>query len=174
MDAHCIQRWRPHEISIGLICVKFKEAPWSEHLTDRAESFTEQCMPVARYFLLVGGALLSLLLVLDVFLPRAPAKEHVEAVRPTIRIYSDRKPDRVEFGGNTRTFVAPDTTGSRESILPPPTVDHAAKKAQTRGSFAQLRPKRKVRHAVRRKHVVERRVAERKAPSPQWTFMSPW
>jgi len=133
-------------------------------------------MPVARYFLLVGGTLLSLLAVLDAFQPKAPAKEHVEAALPVIRIYSDRKPDRGEFDGNMRTFVAPDTARSQELILPPPTAGRAAKEAQTRGSLAQLRPnpKRKLRHAVPRKHVVERHVAERKAPSPQWTFMSPW
>jgi hypothetical protein len=128
-------------------------------------------MPLARYFLVIGGVLLSLLLVLDVFLPKAPAKEYVEAVRPVIRIYSDRRPDRVEFDGNIPSAVAPDTMRLQELLLPPPTTGHAAKEAQARNSFAKPRPnpKRKVRHAVHRKHV-----AERQAPRPQWPFMSPW
>ena len=64
-------------------------------------------MPVARYFLFVGGALLSLLLVSGVFLPQLPAVERAEAPRATIRIHSGMKlPERVVFDTSTPTVTA--------------------------------------------------------------------
>ena len=55
-------------------------------------------MPLARYFLLVGGALLLVLLVAGVCLPSLPVAERVEAPRTTIRILSEMKlPERVVF-----------------------------------------------------------------------------
>lgn len=54
-------------------------------------------MPLARYFLLVGAALLAVLFVAGASLPSPPAVERIEAHR-TIRIHSEMKlPDRVVF-----------------------------------------------------------------------------
>ena len=64
-------------------------------------------MPVARYFLFVGGALLLLLLVTGVCLPSLPAIERAEAPRATIRIHSGMKlPERVVFDTSTPTVTA--------------------------------------------------------------------
>lgn len=55
-------------------------------------------MPLARYFLLVGAALLAVLFVAGALLPSPPAVERVEAQRTTIRIHSAIKlPERVVF-----------------------------------------------------------------------------
>jgi hypothetical protein len=45
-------------------------------------------MPLVQYFLGVGGALLCLMFVLDVYVPKAPLREHHELDRSTIRITS--------------------------------------------------------------------------------------
>ena len=55
-------------------------------------------MPLGRYFLLMGGALLMVLLVAGAYLPSPPVVEQVETRQPKIRIHSDKKlPERVVF-----------------------------------------------------------------------------
>jgi hypothetical protein len=44
-------------------------------------------MPLARYFLFVGGVLLALLFVADALLPKLPAAETANANLPVIRIH---------------------------------------------------------------------------------------
>ena len=52
-------------------------------------------MPVARYFLWVGGVLLALLFIADACLPRLPFVRVADASRPAIRIHSTQKwPER--------------------------------------------------------------------------------
>ena len=48
-------------------------------------------MPLARYFLFVGGVLLALLFLSDAYLPKLPAAERADTDLPVIRIHSDRK-----------------------------------------------------------------------------------
>ena len=59
-------------------------------------------MPLARYFLWVGGVLLALLFVADARLPALPVAEATTDVpSPIIRIHSERKwPDRIVFDTN--------------------------------------------------------------------------
>jgi hypothetical protein len=55
-------------------------------------------MPVARYFVWVGGVLLALLFIADACLPELPAGKAIDASRPVIRIHSERKwPERIVF-----------------------------------------------------------------------------
>jgi hypothetical protein len=55
-------------------------------------------MPLARYFLLVGGALLLVLLIAGACLPSPPVIERAEVQRTAIRIHSEHKlPERVVF-----------------------------------------------------------------------------
>jgi len=96
-------------------------------------------MPVARYFLLVGGVLLALLFLLNEVLPQLPVAERVAEAGPNkavIRINSDRKwPERVVFDTNMPTIVPP--------IAPALVAKaEAAVSAQARGlqAFAQLKP----------------------------------
>jgi len=95
-------------------------------------------MPLARYFLYVGGVLLALLFIVDAYAPSPPfvssADTNIE--KPIIRIRSDRKwPERVVFDTNMPTIVppiAPVLVARAEAAVP----------AQARGlqAFAQLKP----------------------------------
>src|SRR5882724_4844585 len=101
-------------------------------------------MPVARYFLLVGGVLLALLFLLNEVLPQLPVAERVAEAgsnKSVIRISSDRKwPERVVFDTNMPTIVpaiAPALVAKAEAAAPVAEVS-----AQARGlqAFAQLKP----------------------------------
>jgi hypothetical protein len=102
-------------------------------------------MPLARYFLVIGGVLLALLFVVDAVLPSLPvADKTVAAVdMPVIRINSDRKwPKRVVFDTSTAAFTAV-PTAKAEAAVPasmPPTVLDASAKAPVRDAYAQLQP----------------------------------
>ena len=78
-------------------------------------------MPVARYFLFVGGALLALLFALDAFVPQqvAVASNAAPSIDKTmVRIRSDQKPpERVVYDTSLPTIVPrgredPDCRGS--------------------------------------------------------------
>ncbi len=61
-------------------------------------------MPLARYFLYVGSVLLALLFIADACLPKLPAVNHSDELRPVIRIYSDRGwPERVVYNTSLAT-----------------------------------------------------------------------
>ena len=69
-------------------------------------------MPVVRYFLFVGGALMALLFIADACLPKLPAAEpsavagDAASDLSVIRIHSDRKwPERVEFDTSQPTII---------------------------------------------------------------------
>ena len=67
-------------------------------------------MPLARYFIFVGGVLLALLFVVDAYLPKLPATVSDRAEAGTdksiIRIHSDRKwPERIVFDTSLPTIV---------------------------------------------------------------------
>lgn len=99
-------------------------------------------MPVARYFLLVGGVLLALLFLSNEVLPQLPVAERVAETGPNksvIRINSDRKwPERVVFDTNMPT-IAPALVAKAEPAAPTPVADVSP---QSRGlqAFAQLQP----------------------------------
>jgi hypothetical protein len=122
-------------------------------------------MPVARYFLFVGGALLALLFVLDAVLPKVPVAASTEASadRSTIRIHSDRKwPERVVFDTSLPTII-PATTAKAEAaaIGPAPAqVSEVSAKVRVRDAFAQLpfdpktsEPKPQPKRKIAKKHV---------------------
>src|SRR6267142_3550098 len=101
-------------------------------------------MPVVRYFMYVGGALLALLFISGVFLPKSPVVDRTDSAAelPAIRIHSDRKwPERVVFDTSIPTIVPAQTAKAEakaEAVIPRPTpvVDVSAK-ARVRESFAQ-------------------------------------
>jgi hypothetical protein len=98
-------------------------------------------MPLLRYFLFVGGALLALLFAADACLPKSPAIERVTATADLsmIRIRSDRKwPERIVFDTTRPTTVAAKATMSELRIRQPTSGADAASKAHLREAFAQL------------------------------------
>jgi hypothetical protein len=98
-------------------------------------------MPLARYFLFVGGVLLALLFVSDAYLPKLPDAVRADADAPvtTIRIHSDRKwPERVMFDTSLPT-IAPAQVARMEANVPAPvTVADGSSKVRVREAFAQL------------------------------------
>jgi hypothetical protein len=98
-------------------------------------------MPLLRYFLLVGGALLALLFAADAYLPKSPAIERATATADLsmIRIRSDRKwPERIVFDTTQPTIIPPKTSIAELRIQKPAHPSDAASKAPMREAFAQL------------------------------------
>ena len=97
-------------------------------------------MPVLRYFVFVGGALLALLFVADICFPKQPvvATADSRVDKSTIRIHSERKwPERVVFDTNQPTIVPPAAANTVASVQAPADV---SAKARARDAFAQLQP----------------------------------
>jgi hypothetical protein len=109
-------------------------AGWMNDPPVRADGAME--MPILRYFVYVGGALLALLFVCDAVLPKEPAlaTNVAAADHPLIRIHSERKwPKPIVFDTNMPR-IAPVAVASN---APAPAADIAAK-ARLREAFAQL------------------------------------
>ena len=125
-------------------------------------------MPVLRYFLFVGGALLALLFAIDAFAPKVPVVVAAEASatteNPTLRIRSDRKwPDRIVFDTSLPTIVPPAQTAATEVSPPPPTAaGEFTAKARVRESFAQFRPADESKPEA--KPQPKRKIAKHRAP----------
>lgn len=137
-------------------------------------------MPVARYFMFVGGVLLALLFTLDAFAPREAvvAGSATSAVdKPIVRIHSDQKlPERVVYDTSLPTIVPP-AANIRVAAAPPAPADVTAQ-ARVRNTFAQFVPaeSRKLEPQAPRKRKVAR-IAKSRSSQPmrfaqqqQWHF----
>ena len=99
-------------------------------------------MPVARYFLFVGGVLLALLFFADAYVPKAAVAENVGTPvdRSVVRIHSDQKwPERIVFDTSLPTIVPAPVVAN--ITTPAPVVSPVAEisaKARVRESFAQF------------------------------------
>jgi hypothetical protein len=97
-------------------------------------------MPLARYFLYVGGVLLTLLFILDACLTKFPVME-TQANLPIIRIHSDRKwPERVVFDTSLPTIVPAPTAIAEDRVPGPGKVADVSANEREREAFAQLQP----------------------------------
>ena len=134
-------------------------------------------MPVARYFLFVGGLLLALLLAIDALVPQQAvvASQAAPSVDKTVvRIRSDQKPpERVVYDTSLPTIVPPPTK-TAQAVAPPvpaaaPASD-AATQARVRETFAQFVPAeaKKPEPQVQRK----RKIAKSR-PVPPMQFAQP-
>jgi hypothetical protein len=95
-------------------------------------------MPLARYFLYVGGALLALLLIASACLPMLPVAIQASSNPVTIRIHSEQKlPERVVYDTSVPAIV-PQAMANAERNVPATTIADLPIKA--RETFAQLRP----------------------------------
>jgi hypothetical protein len=101
-------------------------------------------MPIARYFGVVGGVLLTLMFFLNAFLPKLPetAAEVRTVDKSVIRIHSDRKwPERIVFDTSQPTLIPPQAAKSLEANVPAQArVADMAGKARGRDSLAELQP----------------------------------
>ena len=106
-------------------------------------------MPIFRYFMFVGGALLALLFAADFVWSTSPVAQAVATAgydQPLIRIRSDRHlPERVVLDTSQPTIAAPVTKTAAVAAPQPtaqadPLADMSAK-ARVRETFAQFTPK---------------------------------
>jgi hypothetical protein len=100
-------------------------------------------MPLLRYFVFVGGALLALLLVSNAFFPKLPDEVRADSEfdRSTIRINSERKwPERIVFDTNQPTIVPPQSAITTARVQTPAGVADVSSKARVREAFAQVAP----------------------------------
>src|SRR5208282_5668988 len=105
-------------------------------------------MPLLRYFMYLGGALFTLLLVSNVVLPQIPLPGTLTSGSdlPNVRIRSERKlPERVVFDTSVpvraatpimKTVVAAGPAPAPVAL--PPAVAEMSAKARVREAFAQL------------------------------------
>jgi hypothetical protein len=105
-------------------------------------------MPVARYFLFVGGVLLALLLAVDALIPQQAvvASQAAPSIDKTVvRIRSDQKPpERVVYDTSLPTIVPPQAV-TAQAVVPaaaptPAHVADATAQARVRETFAQYVP----------------------------------
>src|SRR5215471_8529654 len=95
-------------------------------------------MPLLRYFVFVGGALLALLVISDAVLPQVPLPGNLTSGSdlPAVRIRSERKwPDRIVI--DTSIPMPAPTVVAKADVAPvPPAVSDS--KVRAREAFAQL------------------------------------
>jgi hypothetical protein len=147
-------------------------------------------MPLARYFLFVGGVLLALLFISDAYLPKSPDAVRADADLPVIRIHSDQKwPQSVVFD-TSYPAVAPVQVAKTEASVPAPaTVADVSAKVRVREAFAQLplpdskqssdarkpEPKLRPKRKIARRHVAPPMVVVAQHPQfgqPQFGFFA--
>ena len=152
-------------------------------------------MPIFRYFVFVGGALLALLLAVNFVTPASPVTQAVATAsndQPLIRIRSDRHlPERVVLDTSQATMAAPAVkTAAVAAPQPPDTASAAAlaemsAKARVRETFAQFTPGSKVDPAAVNKkadakpqqaqgpQAPPKRKVARAHPAPQYQYGGP-
>ena len=101
-------------------------------------------MPVARYFLFVGGVLLALLFLVDVYVPsQAVVASHAAPSidRTVVRIRSDQNlPERVVYDTSLPTIVPPVAKVQVAAAPQPPVATDVPAQARVRDTFAQFVP----------------------------------
>ncbi|WFU38125.1 hypothetical protein QA640_27275 [Bradyrhizobium sp. CB82] len=136
-------------------------------------------MPILRYFTFVGGALLALLLAVNLALPEGPVAQSVVSSSneaPLIRIRSDRKlPERVVLDTSQPTIAPAPVKTAGVAPQPPaqpnvsPALDDMSAKAQVRETFAQFNPTEPKGDAASvKKPVQPKRKVVRRSPAPYY------
>jgi hypothetical protein len=98
-------------------------------------------MPLARYFLYVGGVLLTLVFMLDACLTGLPVSESAHVNSPIIRIHSDRKwPERIVFDTTLPTIVAAQAAIAKDRVTSPAAATDVSVKEREREAFALMQP----------------------------------
>ncbi len=138
-------------------------------------------MPLARYFLLVGGVLLALLFIADACLPKPPVADSANTELPAIRIHSDEKwPGRVVYDTGLPTITpAPLAEAQPDAPAPATVVDVTAKQ---REAYAQLQssdpkkvePKLQRRRKIARRRAVPPRLMVARQPQFGWFGSGIW
>jgi hypothetical protein len=129
-------------------------------------------MPVARYFLFVGGVLLALLFALDAFAPQqvAVASNAAPSIDKTVvRIRSDQKPpERVVYDTSLPTIVPPAAAKTQIAAVPPALVADTTAQVRVRDTFAQFVPAeaKKLEKPIEPQAPRKRRIAKSRPAQP--------
>ena len=129
-------------------------------------------MPVARYFLFVGGVLLALLFALDAFAPQqvAVASNAAPSIDKTVvRIRSDQKPpERVVYDTSLPTIVPPAAAKTQIAAVPPAAVADTTAQVRVRDTFAQFVPAeaKKLEKPIEPQAPRKRRIAKSRPAQP--------
>jgi hypothetical protein len=122
-------------------------------------------MPLSRYFLYVGGALLALLFISDPYLPKVPTTDWGNSRSAIIHIHSDQKwPERIIYDTSLPTVVPTQIANVEANVVAPEIV------ASTTGreAFAQLQPSSQLSDAKKTEPKLQRhhKIAKRRAVPP--------
>jgi len=134
-------------------------------------------MPIFRYFVFVGGALLALLFGVNLVLPQSvadqPSAIASSGEQPLIRIHSDRKlPERVVLDTSQPTIVPPAVKTAAVVVPqqvraePSPVLAEMSAKARVRETFAQFVPTAAEAKAPQALPQAKRRVARARSVPP--------
>jgi hypothetical protein len=126
-------------------------------------------MPLARYFLIVGGVLFALLFIVSALAPKWPVAENNNGKHSTIRIHSEMKlPERVVYDTSLPMIVPVHTA----TTIPAPAAPVPNAPTQTRGAFAQLQPSDAIHprppEGKKREAKHQHKTARRYAAPPEW------
>ncbi len=140
-------------------------------------------MPIFKYFIFVGGALLALLFAADFVFPAAPIAQAVATTagndQPMIRIRSNRHlPERVVLDTSQPTIAAPAVKTAAVAAPQPPVQDgvspalaEVSAKTRVRETFAQFTPEPRTNTAAAKKAgATQSQIAQAQAspvPAPQ-------
>ena len=122
-------------------------------------------MPLARYFLYVGGALLALLFISDPYLPKLPAADWGNSRSAIIHIHSDQKwPERIIYDTSLLTNPPAQIANIEASVAAPEIVASTTE----REAFAQLQPSSQLSDAKKSEPKLQRqhKVAKRRPAPP--------
>ena len=107
-------------------------------------------MPILRYFLYVGGALLSLLLVSNAVLPQVPLPSNLTSASdlPPVRIHTERKlPERVVFDTSSTVSSAPIPVIASQKVAQAPVSAAQPVAAAAPMAAPEISPRARVREA---------------------------
>ena len=123
-------------------------------------------MPLARYILSVGGALLTLLFLLDAYLPKTPVSDAGNSRSAIIHIHSDQKwPERIVYDTSLPTVLPAERANIEADVTAP---DNASAVATVREAFAKLQPSSQLPDLNKREPKRQRQhtIAKRRARPP--------
>ncbi len=125
-------------------------------------------MPLARYFVFVGGALVALLFAVDFFSPKAVADSGTPGAgtidKSTLRIRSEQKwPERVVFDTTQTTIVpnaapaqaAPSTQAALPAAASPLEITGQSRVRETFAQFVPVEPKKADAVAAKKRKTVK-------------------
>jgi len=148
-------------------------------------------MPLARYFLYVGGILFTLVFILNACLTKLPIVERPQVNSPVIRIHSDRKwPERIVFDTTLPKIAPAPTAIVEDGVASRAMVTDASAKEREREAFALMQPsdakrlepsepgrrelKQKRQRKIVKRHVPPRSVLVARQPQFGWFGNTIW